>query len=565
MRVIVVCVLWLAAAVTVSADSSVAYTMSPVLKDGALSALAIEMRFAGDSDGETKIELPNSWGGYEKLYQAIQDFTVTGEDASVAPVREPAVRMVRHKPGALLTVSYRVVQYWDGEPAANGGNEYRPVIQLGYFHVLGNAVFALPDRDTQTPATFAMKALPAGWNFASDLEHATAHGLTLDDLVESVSVGGDFRIVKRGQLRVAIRGTWKFSDDGFVNLLQPIIASHYRFWSDAEKPYLVTAIPIKSAPENISVGGTGREDAFAFFATNNAENQVLNRLLAHEHLHTWIPRRIGGISENDDAVDYWLSEGFTDFYTARLLVRAGIWSPAVYAEETNALLLAYGTSAVRTEPNSRIVKDFWNDPAVERLPYQRGQLLAMMWDAKLRTASGGKRDFDDVMLAMHARVKTSKKKTPLAAVLFGEEMRKAGADATDDRARFVEKGEAVLLPENIFAPCGKVATLTVPEFDRGFDPNATTANGNIVTGLREDSPGYRAGLRNGMKILKRESGKVGDSRVEMRYRLQDGQTERVIAFRPEGVRQITFQEFTIDPALDEAGQKACSARLSGLN
>lgn len=563
MKAAFACLLWFAAAVTASAaDSSVAYTMSPVMVKGMLNALEIEMRFAGDADGESKIDLPNSWGGYEQLYQGIKDFTVMGDGASLAPVGEPEVRIVRHKPGAMLSVRYRVVQYFDGEPAVTGGNEYRPVIQPTYFHVLGNVVFASPDRDGETAATFAMKGLPAEWTFASDLEH---DGLTLDGVVESVAVGGDFRVVKRGKLRVAIRGTWKFSDDGFVDLLQPIIASHYRFWGDAEEPFLVTAIPIKSAPDNISVGGTGREDAFAFMATTNAENQVLNRLLAHEHLHTWIPRRIGGISENDDAVDYWLSEGFTDFYTARLLVRAGIWSVATYAEETNNLLAAYWTSSAHTEPNSRIVKDFWKDPDVGKLPYQRGQLLAMMWDAKLRAVSGGKRDFDDVMLAMRARVKNAKEKTPLASVLFGEEMKKAGVDVTEDRARFVERGEAVLLPESMFAPCGKVATVTVPEFDRGFDPQATTANGNVVTGLRDDSPAYRAGLRNGMKILKRESGKVGDSRVEMRYRVLDGSAERVIAFRPDGAKQITFQEFAIDPALDQRGQKACLARLSGLN
>jgi predicted metalloprotease with PDZ domain len=40
----------------------------------------------------------------------------------------------------------------------------------------------------------------------------------------------------------------------------------------------------------------------------------------------------------DEASDYWLSEGFTDFYTFRLLVRDGIWSNEQYADAVNDVL-----------------------------------------------------------------------------------------------------------------------------------------------------------------------------------------------------------------------------------
>ena len=52
-------------------------------------------------------------------------------------------------------------------------------------------------------------AAPPGWSFASDLEHgAMGRTLVLRDIVESVLVGGDFRVLKRSNVRVALRGKW---------------------------------------------------------------------------------------------------------------------------------------------------------------------------------------------------------------------------------------------------------------------------------------------------------------------------------------------------------------------
>jgi predicted metalloprotease with PDZ domain len=200
---------------------------------------------------------------------------------------------------------------------------------------------------------------------------------------------------------------------------------------------------------------------------------------------------------------------------------------------------------------------------VGKLPYQRGQLLATVWDTKVRAATKGARDLDDIVLAMKARA-AGPAKPPLASQLFAEEMKRAGVDVSADMARYVEQGEAVLLPGDAFGACGTVATLDLPTFDRGFDPEKTAANDNKITGLRDDSPGYRAGLRNGMKLLKREAGKTGDSRVPLSYRVLDNGVARVITYQPEGERRVTLQEFTLKPGMTDAERKACAALLGGV-
>jgi predicted metalloprotease with PDZ domain len=565
MRLILACVFaCLAGATTALADTAIEYSVSPVMTGPNLTALAITVRLDGEDDGDTVLNLPNEWGGKTKLYESIRDLRIAGGDLIAQP--DPAKRLVHHRPKAKLFISYKIVQTWPGEPKADGANEYRPIIQPRYFQVLGNAIFITPERDDHPSAKFSIAGLPAGWSFASDLEHgAMGRKLVLDDIVESVLVGGDFRVLTRGKVRLAIRGKWSFTDEDLIGRLQPIIESHQRFWGDPAEPFLVTALPLKYDPGAMSLGGTGRGDAFVFFATDNAESARLNKILAHEHLHTWIPARIGAMPKDDEAKDYWLSEGFTEFYTARLLVRDGLWSLKDYVDALNEMLLDYATSKVRAAPNAKIVTDFWKDPETEQLPYQRGQLLANVWDQRLRLISDGARDLDDVVLAMKARVKAmAGEEPPLATVLFAEEAGKLGLDVSADVARFVTAGAPVLLDADIFQPCGKVETADLAEFDRGFDAEKTAENGNVIVGLRDDGPGYRAGLRNGMKIIKRETGKPGDSRVALTYRVMDGGRERVITFMPEGTRRITLQELKLAADLDDATTKLCVARLSGL-
>ena len=565
MRLILACLLLLAVSATPSvADTAIDYSMSPVVSAKGLSALAIQIRMDGDDDGDTVLNLPNEWGGKTKLYEGIKDLRIAGGD--IVPQKDPAKRFIHHRPRAKLFISYKVVQTWPGEAQANGANEYRPIIQPGYFHVLGNAVFITPERDDHPPASFAMNGLPAGWSFASDLEHGVlGRKLVLDDVPESILVGGDFRVVTRNQVRLAIRGKWPFTDDALVTRLQAIIDAHQRFWGDPSEPFLVTALPLVGEPGVVSLGGTGRSDAFAFFATDSAESEQINKVLAHEHLHTWIPRRIGGMPKEDEARDYWLSEGFTEFYTTRLLLRYGQMSMKAYVDNLNDALRDYANSSVRTAPNSKIVSDFWKDRNTEQLPYQRGQLLAHLWDQRLRDRSDGALDLDDVVLAMKARVKSlAGRDPPLASDLFPEEARRLGLDLGFDLERLVRDGGAVLLDADTFQPCGKVETVDLPEYDRGFDADKTADNGNVVAGLREDSNAFKAGLRNGMKILKRETGKPGDSRVPLTYRVQDGGRETVISFLPEGDKRTTLQELVLKPDLDWEFSKMCLARLSGL-
>jgi predicted metalloprotease with PDZ domain len=534
------------------------YVFSPVLEAGALRAIEVEARFRGDADGETKLRLPNAWAGEQELWKSIADLRVRS-GAEMAGGAHPAARVLRHSPNADIRIVYRIVQDWAGPPMATGRNPHRAIVQPNYFHVIGNVAIVAPERDEDTPVRFRVRNLPRGWTFASDLEH---RALTLRELYRSISVGGDFRVLRGAKdrnIRVAIRGAWSFDDAALVEEAETIIAAQRRYWGDGSGPFLITVLQVGQTAGASSLGGTGLSGSFAFFATANIERARMTRTLAHEALHNWIPQAIGDLPKGrGEPAHYWLSEGFTDFMTARLLVRSGLWNPSAYADDLNETLREYAISPARIVPNARIAEAFWTDDAVGRLPYQRGRLLALMWDARLR--ANGARDFDDAMMEMRRRARTQDLKAP---ALFQAVLSDFGAAIGDDLQAFVERGGPILLPEDVLAPCGRVRTRDMAMFHRGFDVQATIASNYVIAGVDPQGPAFAAGMRDGMRIIAREGGVIGDSEKEIAYRVEDKGVERVIQYLPQGRGRMAVQEFVLDEGLAGDSLRACLRVLAG--
>lgn len=534
------------------------YTLSPVIEHGALKALDVEIAFAGESDGETELELPDSWGGGRQLWHGLTQLQIEGA-TRVTTGGDPAHRVIDHAPGATLVARYRLKQIWSGEPDTV---EYRPIIRPGYFHIVGRTAFARPKLSASTPTAVTFKGFPKTWSLASDLEHAP---LTLHNALSSISVGGDFRVLKAGTLRVAIRGAWRFRDADVLSMVKPIIESHNRFWGDAPSLYLITVLPIGAKPNTETAGGTGLGDAFAFYATPNmALDQHFRNGLAHEHMHTWIPLRVGRQSPEDEGLaEAWLSEGFTDFYTYRLLARDGVAPLEEVVSAINEILLSYAFSSARNSTNAALGGAFWKDPAAQRMPYVRGLLVAAFADDRLRKASDGKRDLDDVMMAMRRQAEAANAdEWPYLRANFLVAMTAAGVDFAPELKRFVDDAETIALPSDVWAPCGVLETSEVAEFDRGFKAGKTKANNDVVVGVDPDGPAYAAGLRDGMKILNLDLNAPRDSRTPVTYRVLVDGKERVISYLPQGKRRERVQELKLR-TLDAGGRSVCAARLAG--
>lgn len=540
-----------------AAPPRIDYTLTPIMEDGALGAVQIDLRFRGEADGESELRLPDSWGGQDELWRSIQGLEIISGASAIRTGEAANMRILTHRPNARIHVRYRVIQDWDGVPRAEIGNVYRPTIQPTYFHLIGNAFMATPGAASlDTRVRFTVRDLPRGWSYASDLEHPD---LRLTEVWSSIVVAGDFRILRdpRSQVRVAIRGEWSFTDADFLSRAANILSSERGFWGDEATPYLVTVLHLDGPEGWISVGGTGLEDAFAFFATPNAQADPIVRTLAHESFHTWISSQVGGLPNDDQALQYWLSEGFTDFYTARLLMRGGQWTAEQYAADLNDALRAYAQSPARTASNAQVLANFWSDRDTQRLPYQRGRFLAMMWDARLRAAG---HSMDDVVHDMRRRARNGDQ---YAVETFVAAAPGFGLDLGSDIERYVDQGAAILLPEDVIAPCGRILTRDVPNFHRGFDIQATQANNNVISGVDPTLPAYAAGMRDGMTLIRRDGGEIGNSELEIAYVVRDGETERTLRYMPRGQGAYTMQQLELAQGLEGERLAQCLAVIGG--
>jgi predicted metalloprotease with PDZ domain len=447
------------------APDPVRYRVAPVLADGVLAALAVEVRLRGDPDGQTVLELPGKGADGTERWRLLSDLTVDGAETRSDGDDK---RVLTHTPGAAIVVRYRVRSAYSLEPPADNPPLKGPMLRPGWFMAPG-FIFVTPQGRDDAPAAFEWGPLPDGWKAASNLEHGAAgQPMTVQNVFDGILIGGRglttlTRRISGAHLRVAVLpAAWKLPPDRIADTLARVIVGQRAFWGDLDTPFFVGVTPMPPSEGRGSVGGFGRWQGFALFAAVNSQPQIFEGNIAHEHTHAWIPTRIGWKPNGRAQVgQYWLSEGFTDFFGDRTLLRSGIWTPRSYVMALNVALRRYGASPIRNAPNSEIVAKAFSDPAFTRLPYDRGRLLAILWDRRLTKATHGRYRLDHVVFRMrdHFLAAPADAKPGTVDNLIRSYRELSGLDLSDDIARYVERGETIVLPENLFTPC-RVVTVT---------------------------------------------------------------------------------------------------------
>jgi predicted metalloprotease with PDZ domain len=538
----------LAPGAATAATSAVTYEIRPILKDGRLDALAFEARLRGDADGSTTLRFPQ---GGDPV-----DYSFSG--AGPILMRDDGV-VITHAPGAALAVRYQIRSGYDRLPTQQ---PMKPLLQPDWFAVHGEqALVRVEDREDARVAV-VWRDVPQRWTTVAHLGPERRMRTLWDDYL----LGGlGWREANRplGKARLTLWWRpegWEHPPEAAFDKLAATLQAGFDYWRDPPGDVFAPILQLGGG----DFGGRGLAGGFLLVAGPDVDLLQHTRVFAHEQQHAWISRQIGGFPAVEPNLEAWLNEGFADAFTARALLRARLWTAEDFAADLNAALIRYWTSPVREAPNRRIQADRGHDFDVGKLPYDRGRLLALLWERQFRDASRftGVLDVLQIQRRM-ARANLQAGRSASADLLFPEAVRAgAGLDLSAGIARYVDRGDAVVLPADLFAACGRITWITQPAFDRGFDLPATLQNQRRVTGLSPDGPAARAGLREGDRIRISEI-PSHDSQTPLTYRVVDAAgAERRITYKPEGPGEVRIQRLVLVD-MGPAERERCVRQLIG--
>lgn len=368
------CILTLA--VSLAAQPDLRYRFTPVAeRDGFM--LDVHVEYAPRGADSTLLDLPDSYGGQEQ-FEGIFDLRVQTAGAQLSPTTDRSRVWLRHAGLARVAWSYRVRELRTG--VVELGDHYQAVVRPGLIHALGNSILIVPDVPDSLDIDVAWTDTPADWRFASSFGLGVGPlqtRLPMPWFRHSVWMAGNLRmretVVNDRTVAVAMHGSWEFDEREVLRLVRTIIQTERNFFEDHDFPFfLVTALGIGGDNDQ---GGTGRVNSFGLFLSDDREIDLrLKRLLAHEIFHTWNGDRTE--RESPEALVYWFTEGFADYYARRFLLQAGLITPQEYLDDLNANLKEYFSSSMRMLPNQALVDGRSGGRELQRMPYRRGDILA---------------------------------------------------------------------------------------------------------------------------------------------------------------------------------------------
>jgi predicted metalloprotease with PDZ domain len=549
------------------------YSFDPVVNEGRLS-LRVTLEFGGGPAGKAMLELPSEWAGQQHAEKSITELKALSAETTLTD-KSPSEKELQFPPGRPVRISYVLVKDWDGP--LNSGTRFRADLSPEYFHIIGVTSLVHPQLDDSATVDvhFDWLKLPAEWSlatsFGTDDRCQSFHG-RWHEAINSLFVGGDYRIYRTtlsgNVLNFAIRGKWAFSDNEWVSEVRKIMEFERTFWHDNDFPYfLVTLTPL--GQDRGSTGGTALTNAFMMHLSR-LDPLATNTLatIAHETFHTWNSHKMGDRPKSDYSVS-WFSEGFTVYYADLILFRAGMISFPDYVKSINEKLRKYEVGeGIEVGLQDFIRRHSADDSVLSQLDYRRGAVLALWLDAAIRQKSGNRLSLDNLMFDL-VRQNTEYNRRhgkPMALTnkrIFRTASKYIHRDSRKTFREYVEQGGAIRVQETALGPCMRSRVEGDVKFDLGFDRRSidrrSTAGDRIVFGVEPGSEAYKAGVRDGQKLVG-WSFNFGDTAKEVRLRTETAHGDLILTYYPRGAK-VSLQQFSLDEEKYSPNSGQCTALL----
>ena len=241
--------------------------------------------------------------------------------------------------------------------------------------------------------------VPTGWTVASSVRNEGSQFST-DDPETAVFLIGPSLHQRRQRftatsLSVIMSGKWPFSDNDAIKIAGEIIEEYSqvtRFDLKRNVALMLIPYPGEAGPERWSAETRGNV-VVLLLGRNASRKKVLSRLgivLNHELFHLWVPNSLKLEGDYD-----WFFEGFTLYQALRMDLRLGLISFDDYLETIAGVYDSYRSSADR-DRLSLIEASERRWTTSSSLVYEKGMLVAFIYDLSLRKLADCRASLDDV-------------------------------------------------------------------------------------------------------------------------------------------------------------------------
>ena len=531
---------------------SIVFRFQPVMVNGRKAFHVIEhFRIR---QPETGIVIPKHYGGAAHLEGQTQNLKVNSPGATLTDQpTDSGEKLLQARPNQCIELSYDIVPQqteWFRHP-----QEHMAIINDDYFLFNTEDALVYPEiqRTADVDVTFDWRALPRnspiitsfGMSRSGEKNRVMRVRAPWIRVVDALLAGGNFRIAESNEngtaVVLAIRGIWRFSDADALGEVRRILDEENRFWRAAPLPYfLVTLAPFDERSGDND--GSGFTNAFMLFLSHEDTMDAERlRLMAHEMFHHWNPMSMG--PRGADEVAQWFAEGFTVYYAGVIPLRSELTTYSEYLDYLNRWLRRYELSPLRSLKEAAWKSLSHSSGEGYMLSYERGAAIALWADAAIRVRSSGKASLDNVMFDLVHQSETEHPAPDFteARVLAAFSPYLSSEQMEQLRSMAVE-GADVPLPEKL-GGCAVRQSEMQAVVDPGFDEKASFA-AKHVTGIVEDGPAYRAGVRDGQELFRWSIYNDDPSKDAVLGVVIDGQ-RKILTFSPTKQAQVEQYRATV--------------------
>lgn len=400
-----------------ASDNPVHYTVS--IPQPQTHLFHVEMGITGVEGPQVDLSMPVWWGAYrvQDFSANVVEFAAFDAEGNNLEWRKLDKNTWRIETGGSAAVTAKYVVY---------SREMRTTtswVNSNLGHILGGNLFFWVDDDTGRAATLKLD-LQAGWKVSagavSEPGDQTLFSFpSYHELIDTPMLIGTHREfgyeVEGIPHLVAVAGRTDIDIDLFVEDTKKIVEASADWFGGL--PYEKYCFILVCSPN--AGGGLEHANGTTMIVPDwRYPHKRLRWLTAHEYFHTWNVKRIQPPCFKPYDYDreiftgfLWFSEGCTEYFTAQLLLRAGLWTREMVLDNYAELINEYRGRPGRLYESAYDGSfDTWlgrrrgeNSVNVSFSYYPKGEIAGLIINFEMMQRTGGEKCFDDVLMAMWRR------------------------------------------------------------------------------------------------------------------------------------------------------------------